>query len=178
MIVTMDVRDAGQLDLDALAEIWHSGWHEAHAPIVPAVLTGLRTRDSFRERLEHALPTVRTVGPTGQPAGFSMVKDAELYQLYVASSARGSGAAAALIADAERRLAEAGVATAWLACAIGNDRAARFYQKNGWRLAGTLKYVAETSEGPFPLDVWRYEKELVGNAGAAGRGDTRRAPQS
>jgi hypothetical protein len=30
-----------------------------------------------------------------------------------------------LIADAEARLAEAGIATAWLACAIGNDRAAR-----------------------------------------------------
>jgi ribosomal protein S18 acetylase RimI-like enzyme len=90
-----------------------------------------------------------------------MVKDAALYQLYVAPQARGSGVAAALIADAEQRLARSGVTTAWLACAIGNDRAARFYQKSGWRLTGTLRYVAETSEGPFPLDVWRYEKDLV-----------------
>jgi ribosomal protein S18 acetylase RimI-like enzyme len=46
-----------------------------------------------------------------------------LYQLFVSPHARGSGVAAALIADAEARLAERGVQTAWLACAIGNDRA-------------------------------------------------------
>ena len=28
------------------------------------------------------------------------------------------------------------VEVAWLACAIGNDRAARFYEKSGWRRAG------------------------------------------
>lgn len=56
-------------------------------------------------------------------------------------------AAAALIGDAEARLAERGVETAWLACAIGNHRAARFYEK---------------SAGIFPLEVWRYEKRLPG----------------
>jgi len=156
----MDVRDAGPLDIDELTAIWHDGWHEAHARIVPAGLTRLRTRDSFRERLERALPFVRTVGPTGRPDGFSMLKDDELYQLFVAPRARGSGVATALIADAEQRLAAAGIATAWLACAIGNDRAARFYQKSGWRLARTMMNLAETSEGAFPLEVWRYEKIL------------------
>ena len=157
----MDVRDAGPPDIDELTAIWYDGWHESHARIVPAALTRLRTRDSFRDRLERALPAVRVVGPAGRPDGFSMLKDDELYQLFVAPRARGSGAAAALIADAERRLAEAGVATAWLACAIGNDRAARFYRKSGWRLAGTMMNLAETSEGTFPLEVWRYEK-IVG----------------
>ncbi|MDZ5695843.1 GNAT family N-acetyltransferase [Chelativorans sp. M5D2P16] len=75
--------------------------------------------------------------------------------------ARGSGVAAALIADAEARLAGSGVETAWLACAIGNERAARFYEKSGWRLAGTVVNQAETSTGPFPLEVWRYEKRLA-----------------
>ena len=156
----MDVRDAEPLDIDALAAIWHDGWHDAHARLVPAELTRLRTLDSFRDRLERALAAVRTVGPAGRPDGFSMVKDAELYQLYVAPRARGSGVAAALIGDAERRLADAGVATAWLACAIGNDRAARFYQKSGWHQAGTMMNLAETSEGAFALEVWRYEKTL------------------
>lgn len=156
----MDVRDAEPLDIDALADIWYDGWHDAHAHLVPAELTRLRTLDGFRERLERGSPTVRTVGPAGRPDGFAIVKDTELYQLYVAPRARGSGVAAALIRDAERRLADAGVSTAWLACAIGNDRAARFYQKSGWLLAGTTMNLAETSEGAFPLEVWRYEKTV------------------
>jgi GNAT superfamily N-acetyltransferase len=44
-----------------------------------------------------------------------MLKGDELYQLYVSAPARGSGVAAALVADAEARLAEGGVKTAWLA---------------------------------------------------------------
>ena len=69
---------------------------------MPAELARYRTLESFRDRLEAALPTVRVSGPSGQPTGFCMVKQDELYQLYVAASARGSGVAAALLADGER----------------------------------------------------------------------------
>ena len=65
-----------------------------------------------------------------------------------------------VVRDAERRLAARGVATAWLACAIGNERAARFYERQGWRRTGVVVNLAETAEGPFPLEVWRYEKVL------------------
>jgi RimJ/RimL family protein N-acetyltransferase len=54
-----------------------------------------------------------------------------------------------------------GVETGWLSCAIGNHRAARFYEKSGWRRVGVVIYQAETSTGPFPLEVWRYEKRLT-----------------
>lgn len=54
-----------------------------------------------------------------------------------------------------------GVVVAWLSCAIGNKRAARFYEKWGWRRTGTMISRPETSAGPFPLEVWRYEKRLV-----------------
>jgi len=54
------------------------------------------------------------------------------------------------------------VTTAWLACAIGNERAARFYEKHGWRRAGIVTNAAETSQGVFMLDVWRYEKTVGG----------------
>jgi len=77
-----------------------------------------------------------------------------------------------LIADAEARLAARGVETAWLACAIGNERAAKFYEKRGWRRAGTMVNHAETSAGPFPLEVWRYEKSLT----RSHRAETRTAP--
>jgi ribosomal protein S18 acetylase RimI-like enzyme len=89
-----------------------------------------------------------------------MLRGAELYQLYVSPQSRGSGVAAALIGDAEARLGNRGVDTAWLACAIGNDRAARFYEKSGWHRAGTVIEHLEVGNGTFPLEVWRYEKYL------------------
>ncbi len=156
----MDVRPAEEADLEQLTRVWHDGWYDAHAQIVPAELTRLRTLDSFRDRLRALLPNVRVLGSVGTPVGFSIVRDDELYQLFVAAQARGSGVAAALIADAETRLAGNGVETAWLACAIGNDRAARFYEKCGWRRAGTMLNLAETSNGTFSLETWRYEKTL------------------
>jgi GNAT superfamily N-acetyltransferase len=154
------VRSADERDLDQLAQVWFDGWHESHAQIVPPELTRLRTVDSFRDRLRAALPDVRVVDTSGVPVGFSVVKGDELYQLFVSAPVRGSGVAAALIADAELRLLANGVETAWLACAIGNERAARFYQKAGWHRVGTMLNQAETSEGTFPLEVWRYEKRL------------------
>ena len=61
----MTVRNAEATEIDRLAGIWHEGWHEAHAPIVPAELTRLRTLESFRSRLQEALPNVRVAGPSG-----------------------------------------------------------------------------------------------------------------
>jgi ribosomal protein S18 acetylase RimI-like enzyme len=160
------LRDAHAAEIDRLATIWHDGWHESHAPIVPADLTRLRTFASFRQRLQDALAHIRVAGPPGDPVGFAIVKDDELYQLFVSKAARGSGVAAALIADAERRLAETGVETAWLACAIGNERAARFYEKSGWTRVGTMLNRLETPEGPYVLEVWRYEKQLTPAGGS------------
>ena len=157
----MRPRAAAPGELDHLAIVWHEGWRDAHEGILPTELTRARTLESFRERLQAALQQVRVVGPPGTPLGFSLVKDDELYQLYVAREGRGTGLAAALVADAEDRLAKSGFETAWLACAIGNQRAARFYEKCGWRRSGTIVYEAETSSGSYPLDVWRYEKLLT-----------------
>jgi ribosomal protein S18 acetylase RimI-like enzyme len=157
----MDVRVAEETDIDRLAQLWYDGWHDAHVQIVPAELTRVRTLDSFRERLQAALPNIRVVGPHGTPHGFSIIKDDEIYQLYVSASFRGSATAAALIDDAEAQLAQRGIQTAWLACAVGNNRAARFYEKRGWNRVGTIPYDAETTTGMFRLEVWRYEKSLA-----------------
>jgi len=157
----MRVRPADEAEINQLARIWYDGWQDAHARILPAEIAKLRTLESLRDRLEAALPEIRVVGPVGTPLGFCIVKGNELYQLYVSAQARGSGVAADLVADAEARLAQGGVETAWLACAIGNDRAARFYEKCGWRRAGTVVYEADASDGTLPLEVWRYEKRLT-----------------
>jgi GNAT superfamily N-acetyltransferase len=154
------IRFAERSELDQLARLWYDAWQDAHASIVPEDLARLRTLESFRDRLAAAIANVRVAGPVGAPQGFCLTKGAELYQLFVSAEARGSGAAAALLADAEDRMARAGVTTAWLACAIGNARAARFYEKRGWHRAGTMINHAETQNGPFALETWRYEKSL------------------
>jgi ribosomal protein S18 acetylase RimI-like enzyme len=168
----MLVRPAERSDVATLATIWHAGWQDAHAGILPAALAQRRTLDSFSRRLHAALPDLRVVGPPlpAPPVGFCLVRGAELCQLYVASAARGSGAAAALIRDAESRLRDAGIATAWLACAVGNERAARFYEKAGWRRIGTVPHEPDDSGG-IVFDVWRYEKRLRPGAEPADRPD-------
>ena len=157
----MHVRRADEAEIGHLAKLWHDVWQDSHARLVPNELARLRTLSSFEDRLRAALPDVRVAGPRGEPVGFCIVKNDELYQLYVLAEARGSGVAGALLADAEARLADNRVETAWLACAVGNERAARFYEKCGWRRAGTMRYDAETSIGTFPLEVWRYERSLT-----------------
>ena len=159
--VEMHVRTAEEREIDGLARLWYDGWQDAHAQILPVELRRLRTLESFRQRLQTALPDTRVVGPPGVPRGFCITKGDELYQIYVSTQARGSGAAAALMADAEARLAKSGVETAWLACAIGNHRAARFYEKCGWCRVGVVTYQAETATGYFPLRVWHYEKRVT-----------------
>lgn len=157
------VRPAQSRELETLARVWWQGWRDAHLPIVPDALVRLRTLESFTARMAAALPEVRVLGPVGAPLGLHLIKGDELNQFYLAAEARGTGAAAVLMADVETHLADAGVQTAWLACAVGNDRAARFYEKSGWTRARVETVQSETSEGFFPLEVWRYEKPLTGD---------------
>ena len=157
----MQVRKAEPTEVQELARIWYDAWHDAHDAILPAALARLRTLESLAERLREALPQVRVAGPLRAPVAFCIVKDDQLYQLFVKAEARGTGIAAALVADAEEKLARNGVEKAWLSCAVGNERAARFYEKCGWHRAGTMVNRAETSEGTFLLDTWRYEKALT-----------------
>lgn len=156
----MKIRAAKKAELDQLASLWHDGWQDAHAEILPAELAKHRTLDSFKQRLQSALPDVRVAGPTDQPLGFYITKGDELYQLYVSAEARGSGVASALLADAEKRIGAYGAQVAWLACGIGNERAARFYEKNGWCRIGNMISELATPDGLFSLKVWRFEKTL------------------
>ena len=156
----VEIRDAEEGEIGLLARLWYDSWQDAHATIVPVELPKLRTVERLEERLAAMLPSVRVVNLSGEPAGLCAIKDDELYLLYLSAKARGSGVAAALLADAETRLSQGGVAVAWLACAVGSDRAARFYEKCGWHRVGTEFKQLDTPNGTFPLEVWRYEKRL------------------
>jgi GNAT superfamily N-acetyltransferase len=157
----MQACDATIDQLNALTDIWFEGWRSGHQEHVPPALTKLRTSENFRERLTGYLPRTRVVtSENGEVLGFHLITDDQLYQFYVSAASRGQGVAAVLMNDALTQLRGAGVKTAWLACAVGNDRAARFYEKSGWTRTGTVTEDVETSTGDFPLQVWRYEIEV------------------
>ena len=160
----MVIRPPGNAELEALARLWHEVWTASHRDILPPALARYRTLDSFRARLPPLRAHTRVADVDGEPVGFCIVEGDELYQLYVSSAARGSGIAAALLADGEQRIATSGAQVAWLACAIGNDRAARFYQKHGWSDAGPMTSELPTSDGIFPLQVQRFEKNVATQA--------------
>ena len=156
----MTVRNAESTEIDRLAQLWYDGLagcsrEDSASGAGSASHCGEFSRQARRRPAERARRR-----PVWRPSGFCIVKGAELDQLFVAARARGSGVAVALMGDAEARLSKGGVETAWLACAIGNDRAARFYEKNGWHRVGNMINLAETSRGAFPLEVWRYEKSM------------------
>jgi GNAT superfamily N-acetyltransferase len=156
----MTIRNAEPSEIDALARLWYEAWQDGHAAVVPEELKQLRTYENFRARIEKKLSRIRVAGPVGEPLGFCIIDGDELNQLFVSAQARGKGVAAELISDAEKILLSNGIKTAWLACAIGNDRAARFYEKSGWIRTGNMFNNIETPDGLIELEVWRYEKEL------------------
>ncbi|MFO0683730.1 MAG: GNAT family N-acetyltransferase [Sandaracinus sp.] len=161
MASTDPTRAADERDLRALAALWHEGWRDAHGALVPPALSADRTPEHFRRRLAAALADLRVAGPIGAPRGFFLLEGAELSQLYVDRTARGTGLAAALIAEAEARLAAFGVERAWLACAVGNHRAARFYEKCGWSRTRIEPSEVTLAHGTMQIDVWIYEKHLA-----------------
>ena len=161
----MEARAPLESEIDLLARLWRASWHDGHAALLPPAIVRQRTLDDFTSRLRADLARVRVAGPPGAPSGLCIVRDDELDQLFVSAAARGTGVAAALLDDAEARIAAQGVRTAWLACAIGNDRAARFYGKHGWRRVGTTVKQVRTDEGMVGFDVWRYEKDVGGPEG-------------
>jgi len=146
-------------DIDAIATVWHSGWPEGHLGQVPEALLLHRRLVDFRARVPALLDrtTVATIGP--DLAGFVMVHNDELEQIYVAEVARGSGVAAALLRHAESEISER-FDLAWLAVVAGNTRARRFYARNGWRDAGVFEHQAPIEGGSVPLAAHRYEKRL------------------
>jgi ribosomal protein S18 acetylase RimI-like enzyme len=99
--------------------------------------------------------TVATLGAS--IVGFVTLHDDELEQLYVAASARGGGVAVALIRHGERTIGQRH-STAWLAVAVGNARARRFYERQCWSDVAALDYPAETAAGPIVVPCRRYEK--------------------
>ncbi len=154
------MRDARPEDVAPLAQIWLDGWIDAHAAFLPPDVVRTRAPESLYGRLAPMVRNIRVADWNAAPAGFALLLDDEINQFYLAAALRGTGAAAVMMADAVARLQERGVGKAWLACAVGNDRAARFYEKSGWRRVSRMTKPLKTPTGQFPVEVWRYERDI------------------
>jgi GNAT superfamily N-acetyltransferase len=156
------VRRATVDDARAIAEVHVETWRAAYGHIFPReVLDGLSVDE--RERLWRASVPERDTAvfvaereDEGETVGFASAgasrdEDApgvgELYAIYVAPAAWGSGAGQALMAAAVAWLAER-YSEAILWVATDNPRARRFYEKEGWVVDGTRTDVLRGVQVP------------------------------
>ncbi len=96
----------------------------------------------------------------GAVAGFVMVVEDEVEQVYVSREHRGMGVADALLDEAGRQARAGGHAKAWLAVVAGNRRARRFYERMGWDDEGPFEYRPAVGDGTIAVPCHRYTKRL------------------
>ncbi|HEY1700133.1 MAG TPA: GNAT family N-acetyltransferase [Trebonia sp.] len=183
-----ELRPARLSDVAEIAVIWHDGWRDGHLGHVPDELVAERSMPSFQARAAQRAalaPGSTDPGSTAAQgaaaqspvaadgsstvvaivgaavAGFVMVVGDEVEQVYVSRVHRGTGAAGALLAEAERIVRAGGHDRAWLAVVPGNIRALRFYKHHGWTDDGAIFYPAAAAGGPVLVSCRRYVKNLL-----------------
>ena len=160
------LRPAVLSDAPVVAQIWHQGWIDGHLGHVPQSLVDARSVESFQHRTPLRVADTTVAAVDDQIAGFIMVVDDEVEQVYVSPSHRGAGIADVLLDESERLVSVGGFSTAWLAVVPGNARARRFYERRGWIDAGLFDYGAADGEGgkgdkeQVSVPCHRYEKPL------------------
>jgi ribosomal protein S18 acetylase RimI-like enzyme len=116
------------------------------------------SRERFQEYLADPRRTLLVATADGVPVGYAMLVDGpigdpdvravvddtasvELSKFYVLESSHGSGAAAALMAATLEAAAAGGAKWCWLGVNQRNVRAARFYEKHGFAVVGTKRFL-------------------------------------
>ncbi|MEJ8570262.1 GNAT family N-acetyltransferase [Microbaculum marinum] len=155
-------RPACRDDVGTILDIWHEGWWDAHGAVAPDALRRHRARSDTAARIPGILGRAAIAEVDGVAAGFVSVDGNEIVNIYVSRPFRGSGLAPKLLAEGERLIAATGARDCLLWCAAGNERAYRFYLRQGWRDDGVHDHGASTPEGPVPLPCHRMVKEIAG----------------
>ena len=119
-------------EFPALARLWEAGWHDAHDACVPPALVALRTAESFLCRLHDLGDALRVAGPPGAPIGLCVAHGDEIDQLTSRRRRAARGLPRRCSPTTRRGSPPRACDVGRLVCAIGNDRALRFYGKHGW----------------------------------------------
>jgi ribosomal protein S18 acetylase RimI-like enzyme len=154
------LRHGREDDAGAVAEIWRLGWRDGHLGFVSQELVDARTDESFGTRAAERIGEMTVAVVDDEVAGFVLVVDDEVEQVYVSASHRGTGVANALLREAERQVRANGHCKAWLAVVAGNARARAFYERAGWRDEGSFEYAAADENGPIAVSCQRYTKQV------------------
>jgi GNAT superfamily N-acetyltransferase len=174
--MAVELRQARRGDELAIADVHIRAWQEAYRGLIPdEYLDALDPHDrAARYTFEAAdpdAPTTLVAVQESEDAGevilgfatFSPSRDpdapdhGEVVALYVDPDRYEGGVGRMLMAEARRRLWEAGFTEALLWVLDGNDRAARFYEGEGWTADGATRV-----EEPYGVvsNVSRFRRPL------------------
>ncbi len=156
-----DIEPARGRHHSQIVDIWHAGWHDAHAALVPAEILAFRKRHHFDLWLTAEAARFDLALDGDIVLGFVAVSGNELLKLYVGADWRGTGVAAALLRHAEAILARRGQSEMVLHCTAGNDRAHHFYEKHGWRLSETLSaplWLPDPALPSLSVPTWKFSR--------------------
>jgi len=167
----VDIRLARPEDASAVAEIHVRAWQVAYRTLLPdEYLNGLRPEDraaryDFASR-DPGRPSTLVAVDGEAICGFATVAPAaqgdapgygELCALYVSPERWGKGIGAVLAKEARKRLSLLGYQQPVLWVLLGNARAERFYERDGWTSDGLRR--AATVWGAAVEEI-RYSRNL------------------
>jgi GNAT superfamily N-acetyltransferase len=151
------LRPACTEDLEALAELHHAIWLDAHAAFV-GLPPEARDIGWYRDVIAPTLDRTLVAERSGAPVGYVTWLDALLDDIWVAPWAQGRGTGALLLRAGEDMIRANGFAETRLECVAANRRARRFYERHGWVLAREFL----TGEPRPGLAMAEYRKRLDG----------------
>jgi ribosomal protein S18 acetylase RimI-like enzyme len=178
--MTHGIRAGTRVDADAITDVQVAAWRAGYAHVMPESVLFADDFDeqrrtfwtSWRFSPGHRLAVAVLPDDEGGEAvvGFSsygpererargFTGRAEIYAIYVAPAAWGTGVASALIDHTELRLRAEGFETAVLWVLDDNPRARRFYERHGWAATGIAADYDVSDD--LRLPEVEYRKELA-----------------
>ena len=171
-MIPADVRPARVSDVPRLAEIHVAAWRAAYRGIMADEFLDGLDEDRFAANWTQALSDpdnrvrnfVVVAGGVSAPRDPAEVLDrlpvtadlGQLAHINLAPEAFGTGVAAVLFTALEDELRHDGYARAYLMVAEGNDRAMRFYEKQGWART-EITHVYDGVEPAVPERMYTVE---------------------
>lgn len=168
------IRPVREEDVAAVARLHVAVWQAAYRGLLPDGFLDAQSVERRERMWQGAVgrddPPVLVAEMAGRIIGFiwcGPVRDAdaqgtttgEVYAIYVAPDAWGSGVSAALMTEGLAGLAALGYAEVMLWVLRGNARAIRFYTRQGFTPDGAAKIE---QHGDVTFDEVRYRRSLAG----------------
>lgn len=155
-----EIRLAHADEIAAVAKLYQAVWRAAQAPLQDRAIAALRDDDWFERRIKSSPSQPLIARLDGKLVGFAAWSGDHLGQLFVTLEEQGQGIGRGLLLGAEIRMREEGTKVAKLHCLVGNARARRFYERNGWSLKTLESATVESMEGPKKVAHWVMVKAL------------------